>query len=109
MILDDMADLKLIWYLYDPDDDLVRVAIFVKQAEFHHRVIALDVALHVNHLIILKVFLDFLLENKKCVCKVYFKWTWIVSSGLHLSGVSDFNFQISDFRLLASHFFQHVH
>jgi len=51
----------------------MRVAVFVNQAEFHHRIVTVDVAFNIDDLVTLKMFLDILLENDQCVGEIDLK------------------------------------
>src|SRR4051812_31300937 len=74
---------KLIRNLYYAHHDLVRVSVLVEEAEFHHGVVALDVAFHVDDLVVLQMFLYFFLKYEQGVSEIHFKWTGVVGSGLH--------------------------
>jgi hypothetical protein len=85
------SSLELIRYLDDPQHDLVRVAVFVQQAELDHRVVAANVAFNVNHLVVLQVFFQFLLEYVERVGEIDFKGTGIVGGGLHAGGLEGYH------------------
>ena len=93
--------LKFIRYLDDPDNDLVRVAILVEQTKFDHRIVFPDVALDVDHLVVLEVLFDFFLENIQRVGEINFDGTWVVGCGLHSFLGSRFQVQCSMFVLSA--------
>ncbi len=61
--------LKFIRYLDDANYNFMRVAVFIQQAEFHHRVVAVDMAFYVYNLVVLQVFLDVFLEINRALAK----------------------------------------
>jgi hypothetical protein len=77
--------LKLIGYLHNAHYNLMRVSVFIKQIEFHHRIILMNVGLNVNDLVALQVLLYFFLQDKEGVCKIDFQGTGIVGGGFHLN------------------------
>ena len=55
---EDEVALEFVWYLNDADYNFVWIAVLVEQTEFDHRIVALDIAFHIHHPIVLEVFLD---------------------------------------------------
>lgn len=70
--------LEFVRNLNDADNNFVWITILVDEAELNHGVVAVDVAFHIHHLVILQVFLDVALKNGQCVGKVYFQRTRII-------------------------------
>ena len=69
----ELEELELVWYLYNPDHQLVGIAIFIDEAELNSGIVALQVAFHVRYLIVLEVFLDILLQDDECICEIHFQ------------------------------------
>ena len=78
-----MRGSEFVRYLNDADHHFVWIAVFIQQTEFHHGVVAADVALHVDHLVVLEVFLQLFLKTVKRIGKIHFKRAGIVGGGLH--------------------------
>lgn len=81
---------KLVGYLDNTNYDLMGVTILIHQTKLNHGIVSMDVAFYMRHLIILEVFLNILLKNNKCICKVNFEGTRIVGGSLH--SFNNFNF-----------------
>lgn len=64
--------LELVGNLDDPDYNLMRITFLINKAEFYHRIVAPDVTLNINNLVALNMFLQLLLENMQCICKINF-------------------------------------
>lgn len=77
------VSLEFVRDLDNPDDDFVGIAILVQQAEFYHGIVFADVALHVDDLVVLQMFLQFILENVQGIGKINFQRTGIIGRCLH--------------------------
>ena len=69
--------------LDDSNYDLVRVAVFINQAELHHGIVAVDVAFYIDNLRALYVLLYVFLKNDQCISEVNFEWAWIIRYCFH--------------------------
>ena len=65
--------LELIRDLNNTDNNLMRVTIFVYQAELHHWIIPVKVAFDIHYLIILEVFCDLFLQDVQRINKINFQ------------------------------------
>jgi hypothetical protein len=79
-----MMVLKLVWYLDNTDNNFVRIAIVINEAEFHHWVITFKMCFHIRNGVVLQVFLYFLLQDVKRICKINFQRTGIIRRSLHV-------------------------
>lgn len=71
-VLKKRRGLELVGNLDDPDYNFVWITFLVNEAEFYHRIVTPDVTFNINNLVALNVFLQLLLENMQCVCKINF-------------------------------------
>ena len=70
--------LKLIGYLNDAHDDLMRISVAVDKAELHHRVILAEVIFDVRDLVVKLMFFDLFLQDLEGICKIDFERARIV-------------------------------
>src|ERR1041385_1235897 len=69
--------------LNDAHHDLMRIAIGINQAELHHGIVAVDIALDVDNLTALHVLLNIFLKNDQCIGEVDFERAWIICFCFH--------------------------
>lgn len=75
--------LKLIRYLNNAYHHFVWVTVFIQQAEFNRRIIAVELRFHIYNLIILQMLLNFFLKNEQCVGKINFNGAGVVGRCFH--------------------------
>ena len=75
--------LELVWYLNNSKDDIVWISIFIYQTEFHHGIIAFNMAFDIHDPIVVQMFFDLLLQLRQGIGKIDFQGTWVVGGSFH--------------------------